>query len=194
MSETEQKTEQKKPNSPVVLALFIVTALVAGMGGLIRSAWLDGKKAGEETTRVKFSVVSSPVAIDFQDSPPVVLKDPKFTKALDYAVTSWRDAMPSVEIKLPGLYQGTSNNCWEGSNARTIACADETNYRIIVQDNQMDSETIDWPSIMMHEVGHLLGVPHIQGDALMNSGYTRKVKSPTAFSVALATVAFSGNK
>jgi hypothetical protein len=38
----------------------------------------------------------------------------------------------------------------------------------------------------MHEIGHLLGVPHIEGDALMNPSYAGKVGAPTPDAVALA--------
>lgn len=192
---SEQNEQQKKKTVGTLLPLCVVLALIAGMGGLLRSAWLDGKKTGEDTSTRSFknSLVASPAYFDYRDSPPVVLKDHKFTDALDYAVGRWQFELPRYTVKRPELYQGQANNCWEGSNAQTIACADSKNYRITIQESQMDSK-IDWQSIMLHEVGHLLGVPHIQGDALMDSGYTHKVESPTAFSIAIAKIALQGKE
>ncbi len=193
MSEQNEQQKKTKPGE-VWCAIIFLVAIVVGIGGLLRSVWLDGKKAGaDEVTTIstsgKFLIApSQSTTIDYQDSPPVVLKDHKFTDALDYAVNQWQAKLPRYTVKRPELYQGESNTCWEGSIARTIACADLKNYRITIQGSQMDSK-IDWPSIMMHEVGHLLGVPHIQTDPLMDSGYTRKVEQPTAFAVALAKIA-----
>jgi hypothetical protein len=41
-------------------------------------------------------------------------------------------------------------------------------------------------TILMHEIGHLIGVPHIEGDKLMNSKYLGKVDKLTPFAIALA--------
>jgi hypothetical protein len=71
-----------------------------------------------------------------------------------------------------------------GCTPKAIACADESTKTIFVME---DGDHVDRTTIMMHEIGHLLGVPHIDGDLLMDKAYSGKALSaPTEFAIALA--------
>ena len=99
--------------------------------------------------------------------------------ALLYAVREWSDSIRRP-VRLPGLVS-IKNGCPVGG----LACADTGLYRIIVA--RIDGQ--DKRAVMLHEVAHLLGVPHIEGDPLMDGTYTGVVEHPTPFAVALAKVA-----
>lgn len=106
-----------------------------------------------------------------EDSPVVV-------KALNEAVAVWRKALPGKNVAMPRLLK--ADHC---SSSSAVACADMKNYTIrIVRINQM----WDLQTIMLHEMGHLLGVPHIEGDALMDAMFSGKVDAPTPAAIALA--------
>ncbi len=65
-----------------------------------------------------------------------------------------------------------------------IACADRNTNTIYVASPRED---VDRTTVMMHEIGHLLGVPHIEGDELMDKAYQAKpleIPSINAISIA----------
>lgn len=73
----------------------------------------------------------------------------------------------------------------------SIACADMTTQTIFISN---DNEPVDRTTIMMHEIGHLLGVPHIEGDALMDAKYQYKaLDGPTDKAVAIAKTVYASS-
>jgi hypothetical protein len=106
--------------------------------------------------------------------------------ALNEALWEWSRALKR-SIQPPSLVLGTC-----GYNV--FACTDKGKNKITIvgamgQGEFQDITQINMKTIMMHEVGHLLGVPHIDGDDLMNSGYRAKVDFPTPAAIALARLA-----
>ena len=113
--------------------------------------------------------------------------------ALKQAFEAWTVALGQMPIQEPELILGTERSCI--SIGSPIACADLKRNAIVIagiracaEKKVKGSYECDKTSILMHELGHLLGVPHIEGDALMNSEYTEPVKSPSLFAVAIARV------
>ena len=109
------------------------------------------------------------------------------TTALMRAIMAWRQS--GLRVTMPDLVEGNSSNCEDDRG--TIACADMKKNRIILVSqtayHDMHLKADDLKTIMMHEVGHLLGVPHIEGDPLMEQAYNGKpLSKPTPFAVAIA--------
>jgi hypothetical protein len=75
----------------------------------------------------------------------------------------------------------TNGDC--SADTAAIACADRINWTINIIGRGSE---YDRTSVMMHEIAHLLGVPHIEGDPLMESSYQQKVDEPTPAAIALA--------
>jgi hypothetical protein len=96
------------------------------------------------------------------------------------AVTKWEAAL-GHPIKPPLLIRG---DCGEQEIA--IACAEKSKWRIQIQ---RVSTMWNTEAVMIHEVGHLLGVPHIAGDVLMDPVYQGDTDAPSAAAVALAKLA-----
>ncbi len=69
------------------------------------------------------------------------------------------------------------------SGEDSIACADPLRMQIWIRGA---NRTHDKRTVMLHEMGHLLGVPHILDDALMDWSYQEKVAHPTPAAIALA--------
>jgi hypothetical protein len=134
-------------------------------------------------TFLTFSNAGTPVGKPVDN--PLVIASLADRLALDQAVMAWRKA--GLTVKMPRLYLGNIDNCENQSGV--IACANTHKNDIILVRENVDSGT-DMKTIMMHEIGHLLSVPHIQGDPLMNLGYNgEKLAAPTPFSVAIAKAA-----
>jgi len=112
--------------------------------------------------------------------PPV----PNFTpqQQLHLAVMIWSKALgrsiPEPEFQF-GICPG---------DPKFVACADKVHYRIIFRGfgPRRGTTAEDLTTVMMHEVGHLLGVSHIPGDKLMNPQMSGPVAAPTPAAVAVA--------
>lgn len=111
-----------------------------------------------------------------------------FQNSLTAAVNSWAVVL-GRPVEIPPIHFGT---CGFVTNA--LACADRETYAIISTGLESDNKEYDLKSILMHEVGHLLGVPHIDGDALMDPVYQQKLDWPTPAAVALAKLYLEKNK
>jgi hypothetical protein len=70
-------------------------------------------------------------------------------------------------------------------DAEASACAFPESNRIVIVDLSQGRAS----TVMMHEMGHLLGVPHIFGDSLMDPMYHGPVDKPSPAAVALAKLA-----
>ena len=101
----------------------------------------------------------------------------KWYKPAKSAAQKWADA--GLVVPEFRMIAG-EGNC----GPKAIACCDVGMKTIFLQ---QDGDGVDRTTIMMHEIGHLLGVPHIEGDPLMDKIYSGKALSkPTDFAVSIA--------
>lgn len=120
--------------------------------------WMPGYEGDDKT----YTVTSGPLKDD-----------------LEAAVKSWESAI-GIRIKTPTLYKREKD--WAGC-LLAIACADVEHGEITV----LDMGNHDPKEVLMHEVGHLLGVPHIDGDPLMSPvELDERLVTPSPAAVALA--------
>ena len=162
---------------------FLVIAFFAlGYG-----VWDLGRREGRRAERVTVftgspTTTTFTFSTEYRDKPARVISDRKFVDALGYAVTEWQRALNRT-ITPPELLEA---ECTAGG----IACVESGLFRpqpnaIRIPAGSMSGE-YDWPSILMHELGHLLGVPHIEDDPLMAPQYAGPVKHPSKFAIAIA--------
>jgi hypothetical protein len=110
-------------------------------------------------------------------------------KALEAAITEWEIALQH-NIKRPSLVEWFGGGetatavCAGNVPATTIACIDAKKYQIDLIAFNLTTE--DLKTVLMHEIGHILHVPHIEGDDLMNARYVKKVDRPTPAAIAIA--------
>ncbi len=106
---------------------------------------------------------------------------------------AWVEPAKSANWKwahaMPGYNAGEELNLVADATAcapDAIACADAATRTIYVAQS---GDGIDRTTVMMHEIGHLLGVRHIDGDKLMDANYQgAALEYPTVEAVALATI------
>jgi hypothetical protein len=102
--------------------------------------------------------------------------------SLARAIAAWKKVLPDdFDFPIPELYQGSAARC---EDLRAIACANPLLGMIVI--SQVRACDCDLDTVLMHEVGHLLGVPHIEGDELMDAEYKASVNLPTRPAIALA--------
>lgn len=124
---------------------------------------------------------------EYRDAAPIEVKDRRYVEALDSAVRAWHSAL-GREIRKPKLLRYSSIDPAETCNSGdAIACVNVAKNFIFVT-STLEDEAIDPRTVMMHEIGHLLGVPHIDGDQLMNRAYLGMVPWPTDAAIALANL------
>lgn len=107
---------------------------------------------------------------------------PEDERALQWAIEAWTEALGEFPIPHPLLLRSGPGGC--GSDPLILACVVNHSNVIVIVDLQGDDEQ----TVLLHEVGHLLGVPHIIGDPLMNPNYSKTQVVPSPFAVALAKV------
>jgi hypothetical protein len=103
---------------------------------------------------------------------------------LPAARTAWAKVLPGVKIPNPEIKAGTC-----GLSAIAIACTDRLSGAITIAMSGNNLADKDRHTVLMHELGHLLGVPHIDWDPLMNTDHNWNVDAPTPAAVALAKLA-----
>ncbi len=175
--------------APFICVILVATVAVgsyfAGVGHGVAKAnralmttWTAGTVISGDA-----GLVVTRAAISYGDKPKTrVLSGPEHI-ALVQAYQAWHRKLGTMPIPIPKLYDGTALHC--GFSA--IACTDPSRGEITIA-NKAES---DLRTVLMHEIGHLLGVPHIEDDSLMNSSYQETVGQPTDFAVALAKTAIA---
>lgn len=138
--------------------------------------WLS---VDQSPTQIAFAQVGTLKIAAYADDTSLS-HESEWLAAFGDALGEWRRVLPGRKVKEPTLM--FSSECF-GDGA--IACADVKLNAIRVK--QPDTGA-DKKTVLMHEIAHLFGVPHIQGDALMDAAYRHAVKRPTEASVALANV------
>jgi len=116
---------------------------------------------------------------------PLPVTDPELIEAFRSAIKAWTESLGGkLPIRYPRLVkqQDDSGFCampW-------LAYADmEMNRVVFCRLEDGDAETV-----MLHEVAHLLGVPHIIDDDLMNPMiHHQKLRTPSPAAIALARLA-----
>ncbi len=138
----------------------------------------------QEPTQERMRLIEpiQPTSVWFNVPEPIEIKDPDLHRTLRSAVGAWAVAL-GKPVRIPELVTGYPGVSCSHS---AIACVDTANYRIRLV-NLKNEDTF---TIFLHEIGHLLGVPHINGDPLMKAEYSGEMlKEPTEFAVALAKIA-----
>jgi len=118
-----------------------------------------------------------------KDEPLPPDNDAEHLRALRSARLAWKAALPGVAIPAPKLLIGGAGAC--DIEEDSIACARHTD-KAIIEDDLHGKSYEDLRTIFMHEIAHLLGVPHIEGDRLMDRTYSHPLPQPTPAAVALA--------
>ncbi len=165
-------------------AIGILIAIGAGLGGVIAEhSHLHPKVEGATTTTTwsggTFTISG---AIYKGDTRKLKTVNPgsNYDRAFKQAIGSWEKSVGALGFQ-PHLFIGDISSCFD---PRSIACAhtDGSNDIILIE----ESSGVDLKTVFMHEIGHLLGVPHIEGDDLMNPSYEKKQKEPSRDAVVLA--------
>lgn len=106
--------------------------------------------------------------------------DADMVHALALAQVAWEDAL-GHPIHIPDLVTSSVPVC-PGSADVIIACADQSAYQIVL----VDLRGKNAKTVFMHEIGHLLGASHIEGDPLMKAANDGEVlERPTPWAVAM---------
>jgi matrixin len=162
-------------------ALGILFVAIAGVFFQSASAGRSKAKAKADDPQVYFQKMI--FATDpTEDTPLPRPTERELSIAVESARHAWEVALVKP-IPRPKVIFGDRNSC----NSQTAyACAYVGENKIVIV--RCPSGT-SLSAILMHEIGHLLGVPHIEGDALMNAVYEGEAVHPTPFAIAIAKAA-----
>jgi hypothetical protein len=103
-------------------------------------------------------------------------------RALDVAVVAWRLALHDPSLETPKLTRGFCGDRW----ASACASSQQNEIEFTGKLKGPDGTYADLPTVFMHEIGHILGVPHMDGDPLMDPVYRGKLTAPSVDAVAVA--------
>lgn len=102
--------------------------------------------------------------------------DERFEAQLPAAVAAWERSL-GVKLRTPKLVTGYCS-------VAAVACAELGQNRITIQDGK---RALHPKGILLHEIGHLLGVPHIEGDPLMDPvDHGAMISEPSELAVVIA--------
>lgn len=188
------QVEWRKYNRPSIFFKIIgCLGLLVSLGEPAKWLWAKYHKPAEwiasgSGTITFAGTTSTGVFYHLKDTQPpkyIAIPDGDIRDAFRAAVEEWRIALGgTLPIKYPRLAKVEGNDC---SNTHLMAEAQMELNRVIFCDPNQGG---DLKSLMMHEVGHLLGVPHIDQDDLMNAYENgAKVDKPTPFAIAIAKAA-----
>lgn len=153
----------------------------------------------------KDNVFSTPVSVyipwqlDFnhKSDPAIINKTPPpvVKSTLEKAVGLWSKAL-GQKLRTPELRMVNSSWCTGVQSTNVLACVDSDGKSLIGIPENASLEKYSKQeilSVMLHEEGHILGVPHIALDPLMNSGLEDGggATFPTPYAVAVAKIALS---
>lgn len=177
--EAIQKRESRRAGWALARDILIAAIAAGTLGAFGWGLWETHKpKTGGGTNGTVWA--SGAYVYSETPAPPRPVSDKALNKALDDALALWGQALGTTPRR-PPLVVGQVGDC-AGDMGQLIACADVKAYKIIIRQIYY----ADPKTVMMHELGHLLGVPHIDGDALMGSVYGGAVEKPTRQAIALA--------
>ena len=182
--ESIARLKEKRARALIHVALLITAGAMFAIACAISYPTRDKPKAKASTEVLNarfssgfwFSGDSKSLSDDFVKSVGIS----EWRAALPAARKAWEIALPDYPIPNPKIVAGI---CQLTS---TLACVDELHNTITVSFSPATMTRSDRHTILMHELGHLLGVPHIEGDPLMNAVHERNVSAPTPWAVALA--------
>jgi len=182
----EYKREQH--SAIFLLVLLLVTAMAVSLGLYLANAKKEPAKTDTSIPAggtITFGIgrASTPYGDDVAPKVPAKVTR-KELAAFASAMTAWTVALGG-QMSLtsrPALEHG---GCLSMSGS-AIACADIQHNKILISEAKSDGYGYDLRTVLMHEIGHLLGVPHIEGDRLMDSVYSGKVDEPTTMAIAIA--------
>lgn len=166
----------------VCFAIVAGTLLVTVVG--VTKVWSGEPKT--VTAIGTFHATEVGVMVKYADAGGMQITSGKYDAALTAALAAWKRELGSMPIARPTLFLG------RGMCQGDLACASRLTNQIFIVGESI--ATVDETSVLMHEIGHLLGVPHIEGDDLMAPMYHAKVTKPTRFAVALAKASRKSQK
>lgn len=186
----QQYQEHKgKLQSMAVHAFFFaaaVCALLLNVANLIhKKPHTQEPKYNPSSSGMLWSSSAAMVCYDpnrpIADQPGTGVSFKEASAALNEATAAWRTAL-GENIQKPILSPGYCED--EGA----IACATINGNEIFFNARlrMRDGKRSDLKTVFMHEVGHLLGIHHIESDPLMDASYQGKLDRPSVVAVAVA--------
>jgi len=186
--------------------LFLGTALIAfGLGVKSLQDWVrsqsksptvDLAPSASATLTGLITDPSSPsfsISFTYSDTARQSVQNGPIRAAFDAAVAKWRQVIPKAfpKSKIPKLLYDPDNGDCRSSSA--FACANEYTQTVYwTATLRGHAKAFSVETVMLHELGHLLGVPHIEGDRLMNPVYNGPVERPSKMAVVIAKAKIAG--
>lgn len=116
-------------------------------------------------------------------SPAKWIDDKGVIADADYAANAWNKAM---RVRFKPIDFKLGDAVMDCHARESLACYVAGTNTIFITPQAQELSSPDRRTILMHEIGHALGVPHIEGDPLMETIHDKNVSGPTPFAVAIA--------
>lgn len=183
-AEQEQMRRKKWTLAAVILSVPLLACNIL---------YLNRSSAGAKVNpRAETTVVWSEGRVLFaSDHATIQTQDALLARTqaeLPKALAAWEKALGHpLPFKRPNLRIGSCSGMPESE----LGCAELGDPpTVVIDDDGSEGRRAKVGGILLHEIGHLLGVPHIQGDRLMDPVYQKDgVEAPTEEAVALALIA-----
>lgn len=186
--------QRKAKRRDVTLVVRMASCAVVFFGFIISLSYIlsAGHRGPVKTAKVQVNdgtiyinaqgQMFSGAAVEYGDEEKVDITSGAAFDCLTEAIRLWKSS--GVTMERPGLMRGSYDECQDG---HAIACAD-TKAKIIYISAQWSliGNGKMGTTIMMHELGHLLGLPHIMGDPLMDPIAQDSLVAVPALDVAMA--------